>query len=168
MNSLLSLLLSLLAVFGAEAAYMTSFDQQFDFICPRGEALSYIGSENSNVFQDRVWEFRCRNAQVSRTCFKSDYVNEFDQLLAYMCPDSYVLTGVESYNDNAFSDRRFKFQCCKPHNARLNNCTLTEALNKYDANFEYTVPAGRVIRGIFSAHSDWFEDRVWKLYTCRI
>ncbi|XP_059174005.1 dermatopontin-like [Physella acuta] len=167
MNSLRCVLLSLLAVLGAEAAYLTNYDQPFDFICPSGQALSYIASEDNNFFNDRVWEFRCRKVGATRNCAKSGYVNEFDLLLAYVCPDDYIVTGVESYSENFFEDRRFKFQCCQLE-AEFRECSVTDFLNKFDEKFAYTVPAGYVIRGAFSAHNDVYEDRMWKLNICKV
>ncbi|XP_062610559.1 uncharacterized protein LOC134272331 isoform X2 [Saccostrea cucullata] len=45
-------------------------------------------------------------------CLWSDYVNNFDQEFTY-APESYVISGVSSYHQNAQEDRRFKFKVCK-------------------------------------------------------
>lgn len=95
-------------------------------------------------------------------------MNEFDLLLAYTCPEGSVVTGIESYHNNFYEDRRFKFQCCELDEAEFNECYMSEFTNKYDEKFAYTVPAGYVIRGAYSAHKDVVEDRMWKLYLCKL
>ncbi|XP_059171740.1 dermatopontin-like [Physella acuta] len=169
MTSLACIVLALFAATDVTVGYMTSFDQPFDFICPKGQVLSYIASEDNNFYNDRQWDFGCRQVGSSTfNCAKSGYVNDFDLLLAYMCPEGAVVTGIESYHENFYEDRRFKFQCCELDASEFNECYMTEFTNKYDQKFAYTVPAGYVIRGAHSAHKDGVEDRMWKLYICKL
>ena len=44
----------------------------------------------------------------------SGYVNNFDQLVEYQCPNEGIPTGVDSVHSNRNEDRRFKFRCCQP------------------------------------------------------
>ena len=42
-----------------------------------------------------------------------DYVNAFDKPVVYMCPADFFLAGVQSYHENPYEDRRFKYKCCR-------------------------------------------------------
>ncbi|XP_059171747.1 dermatopontin-like isoform X2 [Physella acuta] len=139
-------IVALLAASDMAVAYMTSYDQPFDFLCPKGQVLSYLASQHSNYYNDRVWDFACGSVPTSMlNCSKSGYVNEMDQILAFMCPAYAVVTGLESYHENFYEDRRFKFQCCELDMVELNECYMTDFTNKYDETFAYTVPAGYVV-----------------------
>ncbi|XP_059154333.1 dermatopontin-like [Physella acuta] len=144
------------------------WDQPFDFKCPLGQAISYISSEHSDYFEDRRWEFHCRPVGETRVCEESGYVNEFDQLLTYVCPDNKVMTGVSSYHSDYYEDRRFQFQCCSVTGRNLTGCYITGDVNTWDRQLTLFVPEGRVVNGAYSVHSDYYEDRIWRFNICSI
>lgn len=45
--------------------------------------------------------------------FFVEYANNFDQPVAFQCPNGGVMDGVSSYHDNGAEDRRFRFYCCE-------------------------------------------------------
>merc|ERR1712196_260831 len=47
----------------------------------------------------------------------------------------------------------------------LNYAQTTSEVNGWDAEFAYTCPSNTVITGLQSYHSNWYEDRRWKI-TC--
>lgn len=44
--------------------------------------------------------------------FDAGYVNEMDKPLVFQCPRGGIIDGIESYHDNYFEDRKFRFRCC--------------------------------------------------------
>lgn len=43
--------------------------------------------------------------------FGTDYVNAMDSPIVFQC-GSGVIHGIESYHQDTYEDRRFKFKCC--------------------------------------------------------
>ena len=49
---------------------------------------------------------------VTPTCQKSGYVNNYDNIMNFECPDRGIVTGFESKHDNKKEDRIWKINCC--------------------------------------------------------
>ena len=45
--------------------------------------------------------------------YSVEYVNNWDEVIAFQCPQNGYITGIDSYHDNGPEDRRFKFRCCE-------------------------------------------------------
>ncbi|KAJ8315168.1 hypothetical protein KUTeg_007318, partial [Tegillarca granosa] len=104
----------LIGVSAISADWANNFDEHFTFTCPAGQSISRIMSVHDNGHEDRRWSFECRqNPGTTGKCFWSGYVNSYDQLLEYHCPDSHFVHGVESIHDNGKEDRKFSFYCCE-------------------------------------------------------
>lgn len=125
-------------------------------------------SVHDNGHEDRRWSFECRqNPGTTGKCFWSGYVNSYDQLLEYHCPDSHFVHGVESIHDNGKEDRKFSFYCCEaPACTPLINCYDTGFINSYDHAMDFKVPSSHVLYGAVSVHDNGHEDRIWKLHIC--
>ncbi|KAL0196377.1 hypothetical protein M9458_009949, partial [Cirrhinus mrigala] len=64
-------------------------------------------SQHDDGFEDRVWEFGCEiTFDPAADCFLSPYANDFDQAFTYECPPDHIITGMSSYHDDGFEDRR--------------------------------------------------------------
>ncbi|XP_059159174.1 dermatopontin-like [Physella acuta] len=148
--------------------YVNEWDQPFDFKCPLGQAISYVSSVHNNHYEDRRWEFHCRSVGSTGACEDSGYVNEFDQQLTYVCPLNKAITGVASYHDNHYEDRRFRFQCCSVNDRNLTGCYITGDVNTWDGKLTLFVPDGKVVNGAFSTHNNYYEDRLWRFNICNI
>ncbi|CAL1531929.1 unnamed protein product, partial [Lymnaea stagnalis] len=98
----------------------------------------------------------------------SGYVNEFDKPLTYTCPGNGVLAGVESYNDNYYEDRRFKFTCCDVSLRVPTECRTTDYINEFDGQMTLLVPEGEAIKSVYSWHDNYYEDRRWKVQLCKV
>ncbi|KAI8794921.1 dermatopontin [Biomphalaria glabrata] len=151
-----------------EADYVNNYDQPFDFQCPAAQILSYISSVHHNGAEDRRWEFLCRTVGKTDTCNWSDYVNTFDEMVAFSCPDGTVMTGVSSYHDNRPEDRRFKFQCCRVVEKQTSGCFMTNYVNDYDEKLTLDVPEGHAVKGAFSCYHNGAHDRRWKFEICKL
>ena len=95
--------------------YITEYDKDFEFECPKGTHLNHIGSEHSNSKEDRRWKFDCAEGMVKdEECdWTQDYVNSYDQVMNWKCPDNGIVVGAKSTHSNSKEDRIWKFKCCK-------------------------------------------------------
>ncbi|RUS82391.1 hypothetical protein EGW08_009850 [Elysia chlorotica] len=163
-------LLALLLGLALGQSYENDWDQPLDFSCPEGQLISYVNSYHSNYYEDRRWRFYCRNANygaVTSCEWTSDYVNDWDGALSYMCPENMALAGVASVHSNYYEDRRLKFKCCGHAGYKMDSCILTGELHAPDKELKYFVPDGSVLGGWVSEHFDVSEDRIHRMIVCK-
>ncbi|KAF4114841.1 hypothetical protein G5714_005064 [Onychostoma macrolepis] len=161
------LLLTGLLANGQEPLWDNSYDQPVDFNCPAGQTISYIKSEHHNHYEDRLWEFGCKNTFGSGTeCFMSPYVNNFDQTFTYTCPTNSIVAGISSYHSDHHEDRRWQFYCCRKKGYCTSNCQWTTYVNWFDEAFQWTTPSSHYLVGAESFHDNKYEDRRWKYKYC--
>ncbi|XP_056009464.1 uncharacterized protein LOC125680077 [Ostrea edulis] len=147
--------------------WVNEYDQPFTFTCPQHQSISRVVSHHDNRREDRVFDLQCTTyTEKTENCSWTDFVNNFDQPLAFQCPNGAVLDGIGSYHDNHQEDRRFKFYCCEKPGMCLYNCFYSGWANKYDGDLDYTVPAGHVMRGMVSVHDNGPEDRIFDFDVC--
>ncbi len=100
----------------------------------------------------------------------SGYVNNWDQMVNFICPADKVLCGETSFHWNNTEDRRHNFQCCdiKVDNniVRRKSCSWSGQVNYYDALINYTCPNNTLKAGHFSVHDNGTEDRLYEFYCC--
>ncbi|XP_005099798.1 hemagglutinin/amebocyte aggregation factor [Aplysia californica] len=172
------LIFLILSVFGthhlALAAYATSYDQAFSFTCDVGKYLQTIESIHSNYHEDRVFNFGCESLkdthaeETMKDCVWGPYANDMDGILEFQCPGDKIISGLSSYHDNHYEDRRYKFYCCNPGNLVPYDCKFTSFINSYDNLLTYRVPDRSVIRGVNSVHDNSHEDRIFKFDICKL
>ncbi|XP_061171808.1 uncharacterized protein LOC133181295 [Saccostrea echinata] len=151
------------------SGWVNEFDQEFTFKCPDHQSITQVKSYHSNYQEDRRFDFMCTSyTNSSENCEWSEYVNEFDKLLVYQCPNGGVIDGVSSYHINLFEDRRFRFYCCQKPGMCVYNCKYTGWTNRYDRPATYSVPTGYVMRGWISIHDNYTEDRLFEYDICEI
>ncbi|KAL2094704.1 hypothetical protein ACEWY4_009423 [Coilia grayii] len=153
---------------GVEVYWNNNFDQPVDFTCPNSQSISAIMSEFNSHFKDRVWEFWCQDTFTKApTCHKTNYVNNFDEVVDFTCPTNNVISGVYSYHDNYYEDRRWAFLCCAASNFCLGSCMWTNYVNDFHEVMTWYVPTGQYLAGTYSYHDNKKEDRRWKYLTCK-
>ncbi|KAK6986887.1 dermatopontin [Biomphalaria glabrata] len=165
---LVSLGLLLVVTQVKSAAYVNDWDKPFNFNCPTGQILSFVSSINDNYYEDRRWELFCRTVGYTKDCVKSDYVNTFDNPVTFTCPGDSVITGIESYHDNHYEDRRYRFQCCTVSKRVPSDCYTTDYVNDWDGKLTLFVPEGQGIKGAMSEHNNYYEDRRWRFTLCTV
>ncbi|KAK3763735.1 hypothetical protein RRG08_020534 [Elysia crispata] len=151
--------------------FNTDYDETFTFECPARQMLSSIFSTHSNYYEDRRFKFGCTSAPndaLSTTCRWSNWVNQFERSIDYICPPEWALTGVYSYHSRINEDRRMNFKCCQINAYKLADCEMTPYLNDFDDDMNYRVPQGQVLVGWFSFHDDFTEDRRHKMMACSL
>merc|ERR1712023_40008 len=96
----------------------------------------------------------------------SGWINNWDQPLNYVrgVGTNYYLSGSKGVHSNWYEDRRFQVINTRIGNT-VDHAQTTSEVNGWDAEFAYTCPSNTVITGLQSYHSNWYEDRRWKI-TC--
>ncbi|RUS71374.1 hypothetical protein EGW08_020870 [Elysia chlorotica] len=167
---LVALVLALaLSLPGALAGFANDYDGAFTFTCPAREAISGVYSEHSNWHEDRRFRFTCSpgpNNAISETCQWTNWVNQFERIVKYICPANWAITGVDSYHSRINEDRRFRFRCCQISDYRVSGCSMSPFLNQLDGVMDYSVPQDQVLVGWFSYTDSNYEDRRHKMMSC--
>ncbi|KAK9975740.1 hypothetical protein ABG768_020976 [Culter alburnus] len=162
-----ALFLLLTGLLASGQGWSNSYDEPLNFKCPPGQSISSITSTHNNFYEDRLWDFGCKETFIQSTdCFLSHYVNNFDQDFTFECPLHYVITGMNSFHNNFFEDRRWQFYCCKSKCEVSSNCQWTSYVNWFDETFHWNVPDNHVLVGAGSYHHNVHEDRRWRYKYC--
>lgn len=169
-------LLLLSRLLGAALGWQNDYDQVHKYECPSGQSLYRIQSIHSNHYEDRRWQWTCRDdpALVGvNLCSWLMNVNEWDGVLNWSCPKNYpIVAGTTSDHDNFREDRRFSYKCCRgsvPHayTCRRVQCLTTNTINTYDSEMDYSAPEGYHVDGFYSQHDNHYEDRMWQVKICK-
>lgn len=156
-----------LSLFLGVESWVNDYDKPFTFTCPSHQSINRVVSHHDNGAEDRKFDFQCtKYTEGTESCFWSEYANNFDQPVAFQCPNGGVMDGVSSYHDNGAEDRRFRFYCCEKPGMCLYNCFYSGWVNSYDGYFDYAVPPGHVMRGWTSIHDNGAEDRIFNFEVC--
>jgi len=93
------------------------------------------------------------------------YSNELDGLLHFVCPRGQAINRLESVHSWWCADRRWGFGC---HSIpTMGTCSWTRILNTPDIDMGPQECQGNgVISGFISTHSNYYEDRTWKMKCC--
>ncbi|KAK6172434.1 hypothetical protein SNE40_016084 [Patella caerulea] len=147
-------------------AWQNDYDRDIWFACPTGKSVTRIKSKHHNWFEDRLWEYSCGNRGELGKCQWFYNVNQYDGVLLFKCPNFGRIVATKSYHNNYYEDRRFSFQCCTPKKVKATECRFTNFVNVYDGYMDYTVPNNKFLRGAYSVHKNFIEDRIWKFEIC--
>ena len=142
--------------------WQNDYGAELNVDCGKTSALYRVMSEHSNDNEDRQWRWECLkvvDTPFDQCAESSDYLNEFDLPLYFKCDQDYVLTGVHSYYDSVYKDRRWKAKCCKSSDHFVQDCRISGYINEdgYDSYIDYFVDLPEVFTGFFSAHKDEHE-----------
>ncbi|XP_011438693.3 hemagglutinin/amebocyte aggregation factor [Magallana gigas] len=154
-----------------ESNWANEFDGHFQFVCPVGSYLTNVESFFNSYYNDRKFSFQC-NARLDSpvevsSCFWTDYVNAMDSPIVFQC-GSGVIHGIESYHQDTYEDRRFKFKCCNLPLTCETNCHYTGWVNDLQGPFTYIAPDNYFIRGVVSFHDNKAEDRKFDFEVCAL
>lgn len=144
----------------ARMQYQNSYDGPLSVSCYGIQGMYKVTSVHSNYHEDRIWMWECRNVVNSGSldsCSKTDYVNEFDLPMNFLCPANKYIAGVESHHDNGVEDRRWKFTCCGISGKITTSCRQTGYVNNFDTPINFEASNGEVITGVYSYHDNGAE-----------
>jgi len=92
-----------------------------------------------------------------------------DRPVDFNCPTGFVITGTNSYHANKQEDRRFKYRCSKvEESCTISDCHHTGYLNLMDRPMDFKVPSKTELSGLWSEHSNSYEDRTWMARICNV
>ncbi|KAI8496084.1 hypothetical protein Bbelb_259250 [Branchiostoma belcheri] len=139
--------------------------------CPPGQAISVVKSRHCNTAEDRVWEFLCKvvpNLGDFTSHYWSEWVNEFDGVMNYVCPSGRVVTGFNSEHSNTHEDRRWKLRCSRKDGMTTSDHYESLYANSWDGDMNYYVPNGFYLRGMHGYHDNEKEDRLYGFDLCQV
>ncbi|XP_041091558.1 hemagglutinin/amebocyte aggregation factor-like isoform X2 [Polyodon spathula] len=146
---------------------VNSYDQPFRFLCPMKQSIKTIKSVYNNDYGDRVWTFTCGATFYGYpTCSWSAYMNNFEQDFHYYCPGESFISGIHSYYENRYKDRRWQFYCCGMSGVSRRNCYWTNYVNQFDEAFLWAVPDKYYIAAVSSYFVSSYKDRRWSYLLC--
>lgn len=153
---------------------VNNFDGHLQFECPHeNQFISHITSVHDNHREDRVFDMSCADFPIDvdgllTSCTWTEYVNDWDGLLAFECNDNMYISGLQSDHDNHREDRRWKVKCCEMHEIHLADCHFTAWTNAYDGRQYLDTGSSHIMKGIISIHDNHREDRIYKFETCKV
>ena len=146
-----------LFVFSVRKRQQNGFDGVLDVDCSDSQAFYRVQSEYDDGFGDRRWTWSCKGATEvpyddSQTQ-EMGFVNGLGGVLSFQCPTDYVMTGVYSEHDNGAEDREWRFTCKYAPGYFTQQCILSDYINDYNADMDYTDSGSRVFVGAFSVYN---------------
>ncbi|XP_063058028.1 hemagglutinin/amebocyte aggregation factor-like isoform X2 [Engraulis encrasicolus] len=98
-------------------------------------------------------------------CFIMLFTAMADAVQIFICPCGQSISTISSDHSNHHEDRHFNMSC-KPTAASNPPCYVSNFVNNFDESFVFTCPENDVLAGIFSYHSNHYEDRRFAFYCC--
>ena len=92
------------------------------------------------------------------------YWNELDKRQFIECPSGEAVNMLESIYDQGTGDRQYRFGCTRV--ASSSTCSWTDYQNAFDD--PVNIHCDGYIGGIESIHSNYHEDRRWKVQCCHL
>jgi hypothetical protein len=162
-----------------------SWDQELNFTCPPGLALTtFTSGDWDTVQKDRRFKFGCGpidsacKVETGLSNFSSlSYINDLEGDMDFACNSTQVITGIYAVHLNAKGDRRYKVRCSQlwpPSPGPQYQCYVhlpvwdSQPVNDYHGDFNKTCASGKLITGIKSEHDSSQEDRRFKFQCARI
>lgn len=151
--------MSLLNMLLARLQNQNGFDQPHHAQCTGPDGMYRVRSVHDNHHEDRSWTWECRQVITSGypKCHTTGWVNNFDQPMSFTCGPNEYIAGTESYHNNHYEDRRWKFTCCSAPDYKASGCRITDYVNDFDAPISFTAGPGETITGVFSYHNNRAE-----------
>ena len=153
---------------------ITNYDEEWERGCGGNAALSRAQSHWSSTTNDRQWTFRCTPLTSNYRmidCQWTEYVNEWEGIMNYNCPNDGLLRTVQSIHDNTKEDRRFRFECCRVIENSYSYPAMTSIKDiNFVAAWQHTFDNRQnayFLCGQESEHSNQYEDRAFKWKKCK-
>ncbi|RMX44887.1 hypothetical protein pdam_00012547, partial [Pocillopora damicornis] len=85
--------------------WANTWDGMVLFSCPKGKSIRRIHSIHRNCIEDRIWAFSCESNSAAQVCSWTGFVNSYDDLLNFKCPNNGFISGIYSVHSNKREDR---------------------------------------------------------------
>ena len=144
----------------ATIQYQNQFSKRLSVYCSGLQGMYKVVSVHSNFEADRSWGWECRDVINSGNvtgCSISNYVNELNLPMIFMCPANKYVAGVDSYYSIEHGDRRWRFVCCGIIDRLTVSCRQTGFVNDFDGLMNFQANQWEVINGVFSLYDNSTE-----------
>jgi len=105
----------------------------------------------------------------NETLSKAWNANNWDETLRWWCPNNRPISRIQSEHSSWYGDRRFDYRC-EAHpllSVSSTTCRWTDDwINDYEESINYSCSGAGYVSGFESKHSNWYEDRKWKVKCC--
>ncbi|XP_052803262.1 hemagglutinin/amebocyte aggregation factor-like [Mya arenaria] len=151
-----------------------NFDQPVNFNCPKkSQSINHIHSQHDNYREDRLFTYECKeiptvSSDLRATCYKTGYVNAYDEEVLFKCEPNYYINGIHSVHNNYHEDRIWAFTCCHIPDFQMHGCKYSGWTNDYDHLENFYVEHGHVLAGVISRHNNYHEDRIFQYEICQV
>ncbi|XP_053389276.1 hemagglutinin/amebocyte aggregation factor-like [Mercenaria mercenaria] len=153
--------------------FNNNYDGTLNFECAsKKQAISSVYSVYDYEAKDRKFRIQCKDVPGvygPRKCEHSiNWENGLGGLLAFQCRSNMYIVGMKSKHNNVVEDRRWTFHCCGFNDFHLYDCEFTGRTNDYIRVQDFSVPDGKVIKGVISVHKSAAEDRIYIYNVCKV
>ncbi|XP_034389186.1 low choriolytic enzyme-like, partial [Cyclopterus lumpus] len=94
----------------------------------------------------------------------SEWDNTLGNTFSHTCPNGQAVSGITSLYNNDKKDRLWAFSC-KAFNLKR-TCKWSRPVNEHWASMNFRCGQNEVIAGVYSDHSNLFQDRKWSFNCC--
>ena len=145
--------------------YVNGWDERMDWTAENNRMVTGLYSVHDSHKDDRKWKFYHGSAEGITTsgCQWSDTLNSYDKKFTFECKPDHAITGFLSWHNNHNEDRRWTIRCCRVHGASLLVKDWGGYRNNWEENLDYECNSDEVVTGLYSYHSNSYEDRRWKI-----
>eukprot|EP00055_Hartaetosiga_balthica_P014317 m.77962 g.77962 ORF g.77962 m.77962 type:complete len:2863 (-) comp8558_c0_seq1:272-8860(-) len=164
-------LLVLATLVGVCSGWVNNYNAYLSYQCPSNSVMYAWQSVHNNYYQDRIFNFYCATVNTITSRTYTGYVNNFNAQIYYVCPSGYSMSYANSYHNNYNQDRRFRFGCARhtdSYGAYQSSCYWTGYTNYFNGYQFYAASSTYTIRGVRSYHNNYYQDRRWSFYSCRL
>jgi len=155
----------------SKTPYVNQFDLKLVFSLAQPRMITGIHSEHNNWYNDRRFGFYTKVAKgfKCRSQSYNGFVNKYDEKFRFECPPNELIDGIISNHENYYNDRRFNFRCCRLDNhVTAKEDDFTDWQNKLDGPLNFQCGDSRALKGVYSEHDNYTNDRRFSFRCARI
>merc|ERR1712054_153231 len=143
--------------------WLNNWDQGVSYQTGGNQFLTGFGGLHHNGYEDRLFKVKVATIGTSQSAsYWSGWVNNMDASFDFSCRSNYALVGLQSYHNNHYEDRRWKFKCASFRGVSVQHGGLTGYKNNMDQQFYSDCGGNNPIVGLASYHNNGYEDRRWR------
>merc|ERR1712159_579941 len=143
--------------------WLNNWDQGVSYQTGGNQFLTGFGGLHHNGYEDRLFKVKVATIGTSQSAsYWSGWVNNMDASFDFSCRSNYALVGLQSYHNNHYEDRRWKFKCASFRGVSVQHGGLTGYKNNMDQQLYSDCGGNNPIVGLASYHNNGYEDRRWR------
>merc|ERR1712179_630771 len=139
--------------------------------CRPGQKVSSIYSHHDNRREDRQWTLKCKDIprfSTERPIITTDE-NRYDGDVFWSgWISNSFLVGMTSFHSSRHEDRQFRFMTLRSDLWKVKSCGKWFTANRFDEDLHISTEDDEVIVGLSSSHDNRREDRMWRVYLCKL